>query len=158
MAPHSTSPFREPSMSEHVDILLVEDSPSDAELAMRALKTGNPAVKITHVEDGEAALDILFGDASAPVGAPFRPKLIILDLKMPKVNGLDVLQRIKSESSTKIIPVIMLTSSMEERDVAEAYRLGVNSYIVKPVNYDEYKRTVVLLVTYWMNVNHVFWK
>lgn len=145
-------------MSEQIDILLVEDSPSDAELTVRALKSGNPAVKITHVEDGEAALDVLFGDPTGSTVPSPRPNLIILDLKMPKVNGLDVLAKVKSDSATKIIPVIMLTSSMEERDVAEAYSLGVNSYIVKPVNYDAYKNTVVSLVTYWMNVNHVFWK
>jgi len=140
--------------SREVEILLVEDNPSDAELAVRALKKNNLAINLIHVVDGEAALDFIFarGEFSSRK-VENGPKVIILDLKLPKVDGLEVLREVKSDSRTKTIPVVVLTSSKEEKDVVETYRLGVNSYIVKPVDFDKFVSAVKDLGMYWLLLN-----
>jgi len=138
---------------ENVDILLVEDTASDAELAMRALRKGKLANSITWVKDGAEALEFVFR-AGAYAGRPDQnPKLILLDLKLPKVDGIEVLRRIKSDERAKTIPVVVLTSSAEERDIVESYKLGVNSYIVKPVEFDQFSETVAKAGYYWMLMN-----
>ena len=136
------------------EILLVEDNPRDAELAQRALKKRNLANELIWVHDGAEALDHLFG-SGAPGGSSHlhRPKVILLDLKLPKVDGLEVLRRLKQDDRTRTIPVVVLTSSREERDVVRSYELGVNSYIVKPVNFDNFSEAVAQLGLYWLLLN-----
>lgn len=132
-----------------VDILYAEDSPADAELTLRAFKKQRLANHVKWVMDGEEALDYLFRQgpyASRPNGYPY---LVLLDLKMPKVDGLEVLKRIKSSPGMKTIPVVILTSSAEESDVVRSYELGVNSYIVKPVDFDKFFDTATALGMYW---------
>ena len=137
-----------------VDILLVEDNPRDAELTLRALKQRNLANSLLWVKDGAEALDYLFGLITAASPAiTHTPKLIMLDLKLPKVDGLEVLRRLKAEERTKVIPVVVLTSSREEKDIVESYRLGVNSYIVKPVDFENFSHAVVQLGLYWLLLN-----
>lgn len=137
-----------------VEILLVEDNPNDAELALRALKKNHLANHLVHVADGEEALDFLFArGAFSHRQIENGPKVIILDLKLPKVDGLEVLQIMKNDPRTKIIPVVVLTSSKEEKDVIESYRLGVNSYIVKPVDFDKFIAAVKDLGMYWLLLN-----
>jgi CheY-like chemotaxis protein len=141
-------------LQETVEILLVEDNPDDATLALRALRKGNVTTKIEHVIDGEQALDFLFcAGAYAERNPENRPKLILLDLKLPKVDGLEVLQRIKADVATRTIPVVMLTSSREERDLVESYQLGVNSYVVKPVDFEQFSEAVRQLGLYWLLLN-----
>jgi two-component system response regulator len=130
-----------------VEILLVEDSPDDAELTIRALKKNNLANHLLHLEDGQEALDFLF-DAENGM-----PKLILLDLKMPKVDGIEVLRRLKADDKRKVIPVVMLTSSKEERDIVESYKLGVNAYIVKPVDFNQFVSAVTELGLFWLILN-----
>lgn len=137
-----------------VEILLVEDNPNDVELTLHALKENNLSNHIEVVRDGEEALDFIFG------AGPFShrsvnpcPKVILLDLKLPKVDGLEVLKRIKSDPRTRTIPVTILTSSREERDVVESYNLGVNSYIVKPVDFEQFTEAVRHLGLYWLLLN-----
>lgn len=139
---------------EEVEILLVEDNPDDADLALRALRKVHVANRIEHVTDGAQALDFLFctGDYASR-NRENRPKVILLDLKLPKVDGLEVLQRIKADSNTRTIPVVMLTSSREERDLVESYQLGVNSYIVKPVDFEQFIEAVRQLGLYWLLLN-----
>ena len=138
---------------ENVDILLVEDSPADAELALRALRKGNLANHITWVKDGAEALEFIFR-TGAYAGRPDRnPKFVMLDLKLPKVNGIDVLKAIRSDERTRAIPVVILTSSAEDRDVVESYRLGVNSYLVKPVETEKFIDVVTRVGQYWMLMN-----
>lgn len=137
-----------------VEILLVEDNPTDAELAIRALKKSNLANKLVWVKDGAEALDFIFGTG----GYSGRkivdgPKVILLDLRLPKVDGIEVLRRVKGDERTRTIPVVVLTSSREDRDVAESYQFGVNSYISKPVEFDEFAKTVAELGLYWLLVN-----
>jgi two-component system response regulator len=140
-------------MTEAVEILLVEDNPHDVELTLRAL-TEHRIVNRVHVaRDGVEALDFLFG--SDPSGPPLaaRPRLILLDLKLPRVSGLEVLQRLKAEERTRTIPVVILSSSREEPDVAEAYRLGANSYVVKPVEFGQFAEAVRQIGLYWVLLN-----
>jgi CheY-like chemotaxis protein len=136
-----------------VEILLAEDNPNDAELTMRALRKNNLANNLVWVKDGEQALDFIFSTGPYSNRIKGHPRLIMLDLKMPKVNGIEVLQRIKSNEVTKIIPVVMLTSSAEERDIVESYKLGVNSYLVKPVDFTKFVDVVANAGLYWAVMN-----
>jgi two-component system response regulator len=137
-----------------VEILLVEDNPNDAELALRALRKHNLANKIHLVKDGAEALEFIFGNgAYAGRNVGNKPKVIFLDLKLPKVDGLEVLHKVKSDERTKTIPIVVLTSSHEERDLVESYKFGVNSYIVKPVDFDKFIQAVSQLGMYWMLLN-----
>ena len=137
-----------------VEILMVEDNPQDIELALRALKKHNLANKVHVVEDGAEALDFIFC-TGAYEGRDMnsKPRIILLDLKLPKVDGLEVLRRVKSDERTKMIPVVVLTSSKEDRDLVESYKLGVNSYITKPVDFESFVKTVSELGLYWLAVN-----
>lgn len=140
---------------EEVEILLVEDNPTDAELTMRALKRKNMANQVVWVKDGAEALDFIFATGIYSDRNPEDlPKLILLDLRMPKVDGLEVLQKIKAEEKTRQIPVVVLTSSNEDRDIVESYKLGVNSYVSKPVEFDEFIDAVSTLGFYWMLINN----
>jgi two-component system response regulator len=137
-----------------IEILLVEDNPNDVELALHALKKNNIANSIHVVRDGAEALDFLFGTgANAGNAINYRPKVILLDLKLPKVDGMEVLKRIKSDERTRMIPVVVLTSSREERDIVESYKLGVNSYITKPVDFEQFTEAVRQLGLYWLLLN-----
>jgi two-component system response regulator len=137
-----------------VEILLVEDNPQDAEMAIRALKKYKFANNLVHVTDGEEALDFIFArGAYSDRKIENGPKVILLDLKLPKIDGLEVLKLIKSDPRTKIIPVIVLTSSSEEKDIIESYRLGVNSYIIKPVDFDKFVEAIKGLGFYWLLLN-----
>lgn len=137
-----------------VDILLVEDNPRDAELTVRALKKRNLANPLHIVEDGAQALDFLFCNGAYANRERCRPpKVIFLDLKLPKVSGLEVLRTIKSDEQTRTIPVVVVTSSREDPDVAEAYALGANSYVVKPVDFDAFVDAMSNLGLYWLVVN-----
>lgn len=139
---------------EQVEILLVEDNPHDAELTLRALKKNNFANSIIVATDGEEALDFIFArGAFSNRKVEDGPKVVILDLKLPKVDGLEVLKTMKGDPRTRIIPVVVLTSSKEETDVVESYRLGVNSYIVKPVDFDKFIEAVRDLGLYWLLLN-----
>ena len=139
-----------------VEILLVEDNETDAELTIRALKRKNLANKLVWAKDGEEALDFIFatGKYSERNIETGLPRLILLDLRMPKVDGLEVLQAIKADERTKMIPVVVLTSSKEDRDIVESYELGVNSYVSKPVEFDEFTEAVSTLGLYWMLLNN----
>ncbi len=148
-------------MATEVEILLAEDNASDAEMTIDALKKNGLANKLLHVKDGAAALDFLFAEGEyAGRNIENKPKVILLDLKMPKVNGIEGLQRIRSEERTKYIPVVMLTSSREDPDIKTCYGLGVNSYVVKPVEFDEFQKAITELGLYWMIVNQQaqWWK
>ena len=137
-----------------VEILLVEDNPNDAELALRALKKHNLANKIHLVKDGAEALEFIFArGAYSGRNIGNKPKVVFLDLKLPKVDGLEVLRKMKSDERTRVIPIVVLTSSHEEKDVVESYKFGVNSYIVKPVDFDKFMQAVAELGMYWMLLN-----
>jgi two-component system response regulator len=141
--------------NKEVEILLVEDSINDAELTIRALRKNNVATHIVHLKDGAAALDFLFGRGKYKGrNINNKPKVILLDLKMPKVSGLEVLEKITSNELTKKIPVVVLTSSKEHPDVEKAYLLGANSYIVKPVDFESFRKVVNDLGIYWLLINH----
>jgi len=137
-----------------IELLLVEDNPQDLELALRALRKANLANRIHVARDGAEALDFIFCEG-AHAGRNFTdgPKVILLDLKLPKIDGLSVLRRLKQDPRTKVIPVVVLTSSKEQRDVIESYQMGVNSYIVKPVNFERFASAVHELGLYWLLLN-----
>jgi two-component system response regulator len=130
-----------------VEILLVEDSLEDAELIVRTLKKHNLANHLLHVQDGEEALSYLMNEND------FLPRLILLDLKMPKVDGIEVLKVLKEHPQKKLIPVVVLTSSREERDIVESYRLGVNAYIVKPVDFEKFVKAIADIGLFWLILN-----
>lgn len=138
-----------------VEILLVEDNPTDAELCIRALKKHNLANHLEWVKDGAEALDFLFArGAYAGSNAKGTPKVILLDLRLPKVDGLEVLRTVKTDERTRQIPVVVLTSSREDRDVIESYKLGVNSFVSKPVEFEAFVKAVSDLGLYWLLINH----
>jgi two-component system response regulator len=139
---------------EMIEILLVEDNASDAELTLHALRKQKLANRIQHVQDGAEALDFLFcRGAFADRDPSHGPHLVLLDLKLPKINGLEVLAEIKNDRRTKAVPVVVLTSSKEDRDLVESYMSGVNSYIQKPVNFSEFQGVVQQLGMYWLLLN-----
>lgn len=138
----------------NTEILIVEDNPNDAEMTVRAFKQNNLTNNITLVDDGDKALDFIFARGRyAKRNIRNRPKVILLDLKLPRVDGLEVLRQIKSNQETKYIPVIVLTSSSEESDMIQSYDLGVNSYIIKPVDFDKFVAAVQNLGLYWLLLN-----
>lgn len=141
--------------SEGSDLLLVEDNPNDAELTLRALRKINFANKVQWVKDGAEALEYLFMTGAYAKRSPKEPpKIVLLDIKLPKVDGVEVLRQIKNDERTRAIPVVILTSSAEERDVFQSYHYGANSYIVKPVDFTQFVKTVVDVGLYWMITNH----
>jgi CheY-like chemotaxis protein len=141
-------------MSKQVEILYVEDNPNDIELTLHAFKKFHLANDIVIARDGEEALDLLFGKDRLETGELNNtPRVILLDLKLPKVDGLEVLRKVKSDDRTKMIPVVVLTSSREEKDIIESYRLGVNSYIVKPVDFEKFVEAVKTFGLYWLLIN-----
>jgi|SRR5829696_4124034 len=136
-----------------IEILLAEDNPSDAELTLRALQKHHLANRVFWVKDGAEALDYLFG-TGAFVGRDISlPKLVLLDIKMPKVDGIEVLRRMRSDERTKLVPVVVMTSSTHDRDMIESYRLGVNSYVVKPLSFGAFAETVSGIGFYWVLTN-----
>jgi CheY-like chemotaxis protein len=142
------------AITNEIEILLVEDNPNDVELTLRALKKNNLANKVHVVKDGTEALEYIFANgAYAHRKIEDHPRVILLDLKLPKVDGLEVLHQIKSDERTKMIPVVVLTSSKEERDLVESYRLGANSYITKPVDFESFVKAVSELGLYWLLLN-----
>ena len=137
-----------------IEILLVEDDPNDVELTLHALKKHNLGNRVEVVRDGAEALEFIFcSGAYANRRIENGPKVILLDLKLPKVDGLEVLRRVKADPRTRMIPVVVLTSSREERDIVESYRLGVNSYITKPVDFEQFTEAVRQLELYWLLLN-----
>jgi two-component system response regulator len=137
-----------------MEILLVEDDPRDVRLTVRELETEHLKNRINVVRDGAEALDFLFCQGAYSHRSPSHPpKLVLLDLKLPKVDGLQVLREIKTRAETQAIPVVVLTSSKEERDLVESYKLGVNSYIQKPVDFEKFRETIRTLGLYWLGVN-----
>jgi two-component system response regulator len=131
----------------------VEDNPADVELTLRALKKHNLANQVKVVSDGAQALDYLFGSGVYTGQIHQPPKVVFLDLKLPKVDGREVLRRMKADAKTRMIPVVVLTSSQEERDIAESYKLGANSYVVKPLDFDKFVEAVAELGLYWVLLN-----
>ena len=140
---------------EPVEILLAEDTPTDAEIALAALRGANLGNHIVWVKDGQAALDFLFMEGAYQGRNNERPKLVLLDLKMPKLDGIEVLRAMKADPRTRAIPVVILTSSAEESDITQSYNLGVNSYLVKPVNFEKLTQVVVQAGLYWLVTNKV---
>ena len=141
---------------EEVEILLVEDNPKDAEMTQRALRKHNFGNKLHWVRDGAEALDYIFCRGAYADRIPARPpRLILLDIKMPKVDGIEVLRQVKADERSRSVPVVVMTSSNEERDVMESYRLGVNSYIVKPIEFPAFLDVVAKIGLYWVLTNRV---
>lgn len=134
-----------------IDILLIEDSPDDAEITLRSLRKRNIANSVAWVKDGAAALEFIFGTAPAP--GLRCPKVILLDLRLPKVDGIEVLQRLKSDQRTRQIPVVALSSSTQDQDIQRCYELGVNSYVSKPVEFEDFAEAVAKLGLYWLMIN-----
>ena len=140
-----------------VDLLLVEDNQFDAELTIRELKNHNLANNLFHVKDGGEALDFIFGEGKYATRQHINnlPKLILMDINMPKVNGIEALEKLKSDERTKTIPVVILTSSKEDPDIQTCYKLGANSYIVKPVNFERFAEAIKNLGFYWLLLNQL---
>ncbi len=143
-------------MSESsIEILLIEDNPSDAELSLYALRKFKVAKHIHHARDGAEALDYIFGEGKTDSSSVRVPRLILLDLKLPKIDGLQVLRKLKANQFTRSIPVVVLTSSREDRDIEQSYSLGVNSYIVKPIDFEKFTEAVRDVGSYWLVLNQV---
>lgn len=142
------------TIDQKIDILLVEDNPYEAQLTMRSLKKNNLTNILLHIDSGEEAIEFIFS-RSKYAGRHLEnlPKLILLDLQLPKIGGLQILKLVKEDKKTKMIPVIMLTSSKEESDIIASYQLGANSYIVKPVHFDSFSKVVVEVAMYWIHLN-----
>ena len=141
-------------MADEIDVLLVEDNPDDAEFTLRALRKANVALRVALAEDGVKALEFVFGTGShAQRAGAALPRVVLLDLKLPKIDGLEVLRRIKSDTRTRALPIVVLTSSRERRDIQACYLGGANSYIVKPVEYAELIAKLGDLVRYWLQLN-----
>jgi len=136
-----------------IEVLLVEDSPRDAEMTLRTLRKHNLANSVVHVKDGQEALDWLHGTANGGRDAKPHPKVVLLDLKLPKVDGLEVLRAIRADERTRLQPVVVMTSSKEQSDLIESYKLGANSYVVKPVDFEAFSAAVAALGHYWLLVN-----
>lgn len=140
--------------NNNIEILLIEDNPHEAELAIRSLKKNNIANNIVHIDDGADALDYIMGNGKYAKGHFFNTnRLILLDLNLPRVDGLEILKQVKTNEKTCMTPVVVLTSSKEEKDMIESYRLGVNSYIVKPVNFESFSQAMAELKIYWLLLN-----
>ena len=135
------------------EIILVEDSESDAEIVLRALKRANITNTVMHLPDGEKALEYFFEKTAFKNRPGSIPKLILIDLKMPKINGLELVKKLKQDETTKSIPAVVLTSSKESKDIIEAYKLGANSYLVKSADYESFSKLIVNAVYYWLMVN-----
>ena len=140
---------------EAVEVLLVEDSDADAELITRALRKGSVANRVVRLRDGVEALDFVFRKGSFSQRGSGQPRLILLDLKMPRLGGIDVLRRMKADERTRMIPVVVLTSSAEEQDVVDSYALGVNSYLVKPVEFSAFTNVITQAGLYWAIMNRI---
>jgi two-component system response regulator len=140
-------------MNNSPDIILVEDNPHDAELAIHALKKHNLSNRMIHLKDGQEALDYLLLKEVDASEQPPLPKVVLLDLKLPKIDGLEVLRQLRGNPRTHLLPIVVLTSSREERDVIESYNLGANSYIVKPVEFEKFSEAVGQLGFYWVLLN-----
>ncbi len=142
------------SRLNEVEILLVEDNPRDAEMTLRTLRKRNLANHVVHVRDGQEALEWIFGVADPSGRTKINiPRIVLLDLKLPKVDGIEVLRAIRSDERTRLLPVVVMTSSNEQRDVIDSYQLGVNSYVVKPVDFEMFSAAVAELGHYWLLVN-----
>jgi two-component system, response regulator len=140
--------------ADRVEVLLVEDNPDDAELTMHALRLGDSKINLLHLNDGAEALNFVFAKKSFENKRVQNDlKLVLLDLKLPKIDGLEILKRIREDERTRTLPVVILTSSREKRDIATAYNLGVNSYVVKPVEFEFYVHVVKTLTQYWSSIN-----
>jgi two-component system response regulator len=140
---------------EAVEILLVEDNDADAEMTSRALRKGNVVNKVVRVHDGVEAIEFLFREGAFANRSGGNPRLVMLDLKMPRLGGIDVLRRLKADERTKLIPVVVLTSSAEEQDVVNSYQLGVNSYLVKPVDISAFSSVIAQTGLYWAVMNRI---
>jgi two-component system response regulator len=140
---------------EAVEILLVEDSDADAEMTTRAIRKGNVVNRLVRVRDGVEALEFVFREGAYSQRSGGNPRLILLDLKMPRLGGIDVLRRLKADQNTKTIPVVVFTSSAEEKDVVESYQLGVNSYLVKPVDMTAFTSVITQTGLYWAVMNRM---
>lgn len=140
---------------EAVEILLVEDSDADAELITRSLRKGNVVNRLVRVRDGVECLEFVYREGSFAGRKGGQPRLILLDLKMPRMGGIDVLRRLKADETTRVIPVVVLTSSAEEQDVLESYKLGVNSYLVKPVAFADFTQVISQTGLYWAVMNRI---
>jgi two-component system, response regulator len=140
--------------NEHSNILIVEDNPNEVLLTIRSLKKHNLANNIVNVSDGQAALDYLFGEGGHQGrNVMEQPRVVLLDLKLPKLDGLQVLARIRADQRTKLLPVVILTSSQEESDLVQSYNLGANSYIVKPVEFENFAKSIYEIGLYWLLLN-----
>lgn len=143
-----------PSENTQVEILLVEDNPTDAELCIRSLKKHNLANRLVWVKDGAEALDFLFASgAYAHRQAANLPKVMLLDLKLPKVDGLEIIKKVRSSEQMKLLPIVVLTSSKDERDISESYKLGANAFVSKPVEFEEFAAAVAKLGLFWLLIN-----